>query len=297
MVNILILGPGAIGSLWATKFQLAGHQVSVWGRTSEPQHSLTLDDSPTMEFPNQHIPSLQQADLILVTVKAWQVITALKPLIEHIHHDAIVMLMHNGMGTAEQVEEMLSGNPVVIATTTHGAYKPNKEHVMHTGQGITQVGGFNASGAQCQFLQDVMQHALPEVVWNPNINAALWTKLAINCAINPLTALHQCKNGDLAHGDFQDTLKNITKELVEVMNKEDIATQFDVLFETIMQVVRATSENYSSMRQDVFHQRPTEIDFITGYLLKAAEKHHINTPENLELYQRIKQIEQSWTEE
>ncbi|EXF69346.1 2-dehydropantoate 2-reductase family protein [Vibrio parahaemolyticus AQ3810] len=168
---------------------------------------------------------------------------------------------------------------------------------MHTGQGITQVGGFNASGAQCQFLQDVMQHALPKVVWNPNINAALWTKLAINCAINPLTALHQCKNGDLAHGDFQDTLKNITKELVEVMNKEDIATQFDVLFETIMQVVRATSENYSSMRQDVFHQRPTEIDFITGYLLKAAEKHRINTPENLELYQRIKQIEQSWTEE
>ncbi|MGI2961143.1 2-dehydropantoate 2-reductase N-terminal domain-containing protein, partial [Vibrio alginolyticus] len=90
----------------------------------------------------------------------------------------------NGMGTAEQVEEMLSGNPVVIATTTHGAYKPNKELVMHTGQGITQVGGFNASGAHCQFLQDVMQHALPEVVWNPNINAALWTKLAINCAIN-----------------------------------------------------------------------------------------------------------------
>ncbi|EVU14841.1 ketopantoate reductase PanE/ApbA family protein, partial [Vibrio parahaemolyticus V-223/04] len=118
----------------------------VWGRTSEPQHSLTLDDSPTMEFPNQHIPSLQQADLILVTVKAWQVTTALKPLIEHIHRDAIVMLMHNGMGTAEQVEEMLSGNPVVIATTTHGAYKPNKELVMHTGQGITQVGGFNASG-------------------------------------------------------------------------------------------------------------------------------------------------------
>ncbi|TON95984.1 2-dehydropantoate 2-reductase [Vibrio parahaemolyticus] len=297
MVNILILGPGAIGSLWATKFQLAGHNVSLWGRTSDSKQLLQLDDSPAINFANQHLPSVQNADLVVVTVKAWQVETAIEPLLPYINTDTIIMLMHNGMGTAPLLEAKLPDNPLIVATTTHGAYKPNKELVMHTGQGITQVGGFNASGAHCQFLQDVMQHALPEVVWNPNINAALWTKLAINCAINPLTALHQCKNGDLAHGDFQDTLKNITKELVEVMNKEDIATQFDVLFETIMQVVRATSENYSSMRQDVFHQRPTEIDFITGYLLKAAEKHRINTPENLELYQRIKQIEQSWTEE
>ncbi|WP_180836111.1 2-dehydropantoate 2-reductase [Vibrio parahaemolyticus] len=296
-MNILILGPGAIGSLWATKFQLAGHNVSLWGRTSDSKQLLQLDDSPAINFANQHLPSVQNADLVVVTVKAWQVETAIEPLLPYINTDTIIMLMHNGMGTAPLLEAKLPDNPLIVATTTHGAYKPNKELVMHTGQGITQVGGFNASGAHCQFLQDVMQHALPEVVWNPNINAALWTKLAINCAINPLTALHQCKNGDLAHGDFQDTLKNITKELVEVMNKEDIATQFDVLFETIMQVVRATSENYSSMRQDVFHQRPTEIDFITGYLLKAAEKHRINTPENLELYQRIKQIEQSWTEE
>lgn len=296
-MNILILGPGAVGSLWATKFQLAGHNVSLWGRTSDSKQLLQLDDSPAINFANQHLPSVQNADLVVVTVKAWQVETAIEPLLPYINTDTIIMLMHNGMGTAPLLEAKLPDNPLIVATTTHGAYKPNKELVMHTGQGITQVGGFNASGAQCQFLQDVMQHALPEVVWNPNINAALWTKLAINCAINPLTALHQCKNGDLAHGDFQDTLKTITKELVEVMNKEDIATQFDVLFETIMQVVRATSENYSSMRQDVFHQRPTEIDFITGYLLKAAEKHRINTPENLELYQRIKQIEQSWTEE
>ncbi|EJG1185933.1 2-dehydropantoate 2-reductase [Vibrio parahaemolyticus] len=296
-MNILILGPGAVGSLWATKFQLAGHNVSLWGRTSDSKQLLQLDDSPAINFANQHLPSVQNADLVVVTVKAWQVETAIEPLLPYINTDTIIMLMHNGMGTAPLLEAKLPDNPLIVATTTHGAYKPNKELVIHTGQGITQVGGFNASGAQCQFLQDVMQHALPEVVWNPNINAALWTKLAINCAINPLTALHQCKNGDLAHGDFQNTLKNITKELVEVMNKEDVATQFDVLFETIMQVVRATSENYSSMRQDVFHQRPTEIDFITGYLLKAAEKHRINTPENLELYQRIKQIEQSWTEE
>ncbi|WP_282065190.1 2-dehydropantoate 2-reductase [Vibrio rotiferianus] len=295
-MNILILGPGAVGSLWATKFQFAGHNVSLWGRTSDSKQQLQLDDAPAINFANQHLPSVQAADLIVVTVKAWQVEGAIEPLLPYISEDTIVMLLHNGMGTAQLLEAKLPDNPLIVATTTHGAYKPSKEQVLHTGQGNTQVGGFNAKGAQCGFLADVMNHALPEVNWNPNINAALWTKLAINCAINPLTAIHQCKNGELAAPEFATELTNITHELVAVMNKEEIEIDFDSLHATIMQVVNATAANYSSMRQDVFHQRRTEIDFITGYLLQAAEKHHISTPENAKLYQRIKQIEQSWTE-
>ncbi|WP_221071096.1 2-dehydropantoate 2-reductase [Vibrio alfacsensis] len=296
-MNILILGPGAVGSLWATKFQLAGHHVSLWGRTSESELSLQLDDAPLTTYSNQSISSVQEADLILITVKAWQVESAIEPLFPHINADTIVMLMHNGMGTAEWLESKLSDNPIVVATTTHGAYKPTKQQVLHTGHGYTQVGGFNAKGAKCEFLQDVMNHALPSVNWNPNIHSALWTKLAINCAINPLTAIHQCKNGELAAEQYSSLLEAITHELVEVMNKEAIVTDFDTLHRTIMQVVNATAANYSSMRQDVFHKRRTEIDFITGYLLQAAKKHQINTPENVKLYQCLKQIEQSWTEQ
>ncbi|KIF48921.1 2-dehydropantoate 2-reductase [Vibrio owensii 47666-1] len=296
-MNILILGPGAVGSLWATKFKLAGHNVSLWGRSSNSDQLLQLDDNPAISFSNQHIPSVQNADLIVVTVKAWQVESAIESLLPYISTDTIIMLMHNGMGTAQLIEAKLADSPLIVATTTHGAYKPSKEQVLHTGQGNTQLGGFNAKGTQCDFLAEVMNHALPEVNWNPNINAALWTKLAINCAINPLTAIHQCKNGELAAPEFASELANITRELVEVMNKEEIKVDFDSLHTTIMQVVNATAANYSSMRQDVYHQRRTEIDFITGYLLKAAEKHHISTPENAKLYQRIKQIEQSWTEQ
>ncbi|TDE23244.1 2-dehydropantoate 2-reductase [Vibrio owensii] len=296
-MNILILGPGAVGALWATKLKLAGHNVSLWGRSSNSEQLLQLDDNPAINFSNQHIPSVQNADLIVVTVKAWQVETAIEPLLPYINTDTIIMLMHNGMGTAQLIEAKLADNPLIVATTTHGAYKPSKEQVLHTGQGNTQLGGFNAKGAQCDFLAEVMNHALPEVNWNPNINAALWAKLAINCAINPLTAIHQCKNGELAAPEFATELANITRELVEVMNKEGIKIDFDSLQTTVLQVVNATAANYSSMRQDVFHQRRTEIDFITGYLLKAAEKHQISTPKNAKLYQRIKQIEQSWTEQ
>ncbi|KOO09902.1 2-dehydropantoate 2-reductase, partial [Vibrio xuii] len=100
-------------------------------------------------------------------------------------------------GTAERIASLLPHNPLVLATTTHGAYRPAPSHVQHTGKGITQLGGYNAKGLQCQFLEQVFHHALPNSRWHPNIQEALWHKLAINCAINPLTALHQITNGEL----------------------------------------------------------------------------------------------------
>ncbi|MGR5469694.1 2-dehydropantoate 2-reductase N-terminal domain-containing protein, partial [Vibrio astriarenae] len=103
-MNILILGPGAVGSLWATKFKLVGHHVSLWGRTSESELSLQLDDAPLTTYSNQSITSVQEADLILITVKAWQVESAIEPLLPYIIEDTIVMLMHNGMGTAPLIE-------------------------------------------------------------------------------------------------------------------------------------------------------------------------------------------------
>ena len=294
LVNILILGPGSIGSLWATKLRLAGHNVSLWARHSHKCLPIKLDQDPEISFANQSISALENADLILVTVKACQVELAIQPLLKHIPPETIVMLMHNGMGTTKFITKKLASNPIVIATTTHGAYKPASNHVLHTGFGTTYMGGFNSQGTQCHFLQAVMDHALPTVHWQVNIQPALWNKLAINCVINPLTAIHQCKNGQLAAPEFQPMINNLIQELVEVMNKEEIEVEFASLHAIIMQVIHATAENYSSMRQDIFHQRDTEIDFITGYVMHCAEQHQIAVPENAKLYRRIKQIEHSW---
>ncbi|GAM78418.1 2-dehydropantoate 2-reductase [Vibrio ishigakensis] len=48
------------------------------------------------------------------------------------------------------------------------------------------------------------------------------------------------------------------------------------------------------MHQDVSHQRMTEIDYITGYLLDCAKAHAIQTPYNQELYNKIKKLEASY---
>ncbi|MFA0098700.1 ketopantoate reductase C-terminal domain-containing protein, partial [Vibrio splendidus] len=101
----------------------------------------------------------------------------------------------------------------------------------------TQLGAFNQTGQQCSFLVDVLDNALPAMNWNPQIKAALWTKLAINCAINPLTGLEQIKNGELAGQRFGDILSSVAEELTQVMQAEEIACSFDELEASIKQVI------------------------------------------------------------
>lgn len=294
-MNITVLGAGAIGSLWACRFYNAGHNVALWLRTSTPSsHELQLDKQDPVTFTANDEQRLKESDLILVTVKAWQLREAILPLLDKVHTDTILVFMHNGMGAADQLADSLQHYPVVLATTTQAAMKPEPNRVKHTGSGHTQLGPFNARGSRCEFLADIFNHALPDASWTADIRTALWQKLAVNCAINPLTAIEQCRNGDLAQVRYSEQLGHIIQEVAEVMTRAGIPTRSAELSERVYRVITATADNYSSMQQDLCYRRRTEIDFITGYLCRQAGEYGIEVPVNQALYTEIKRIEHSW---
>jgi len=295
-VNITILGPGAVGSLWACYLQKAGHNVSLWTRKSTPSElslSLNAQENSSHSFSCNDKESLIHCDLLFITVKAWQVESALLPLLPLLSQETILLFMHNGMGAIDNIKEKINHHPILQATTTHGALKENNHTVKHTGLGHTVIGPFNLLGNQCQFIQDVLTHSLPSIEWNSGIEIALWKKLAINCAINPLTAIHQCKNGQLSQPDIHQDVIRICSEVQQVLQQENVEWTETELVSMVNQVISATSENYSSMNRDCFYQRKTEIDNITGYLLQKAEQHGISAPTNQTLYNQIKQLEEN----
>lgn len=162
--------------------------------------------------------------------------------------------------------------------------------------GTTTLGGYNQLGHRCHFLSDVFDHALPSVGWSDAINKPLWEKLAINCVINPLTALNQCLNGDLAQEKYTSTIEQLIDEVCAVAKTKDINLSTEELSGSVNKVISATANNHSSMQQDIAQQRKTEIEYITGYLLAQAKIHKITAPANQALYEKIKTIEQSWSD-
>ncbi|SJL82199.1 2-dehydropantoate 2-reductase [Vibrio palustris] len=299
-MNIVVLGPGAIGSLWACYLKHAGHNVSCWSHThsSERDYLLTSTTGSTISrstFVSNHIDSLRHADVIFVATKAHQVATAILPLIQHIDSDTILLFMHNGMGTLDELLVTLSAYPILRASTSHAALKHNPCHVQHTGLGKTDLGGLNPKGQACQFMAEVLSHALPDVNWHSTLEWPLWRKVAINCVINPLTAIDNIKNGALLGHAYTDHIHAIVREIVTVMQASGLSITQDSLLDDVYAVLHQTAHNYSSMHQDISHQRTSEIDFINGYVVNQAQQHAISTPYNIHLWQTIKQLEHRWS--
>lgn len=289
-----IIGAGAIGCLWAVNLLCSGQKVRLITRDKNSHQGLTYQD---LQGKKEHYDCPNSRQLIassmplLVCVKAPQIKQALLAHLQQINEQQVIILMHNGMGCAEQVAEILPKNPIICATTANSCLLHSPLNIQQTGLGITYLGAFNEPAKVFSGLSNTLNSALNNTHWATNIEQKLWLKLLINIAINPLTAIFQINNGQLVQPKFQKQIEQMITEMMPLLAK--LALPFDKteLLKTINDVIIATANNYSSMNRDIHFQRTTENDYINGYLLKKASQHQIETPLIKSLYQEIKVLE------
>jgi 2-dehydropantoate 2-reductase len=199
----------------------------------------------------------------------------------------VVVLLINGMGVFEELAEQWPGLEIYCGVTTEGAYRIAPQHIRHSGRGQTRLGQRLRTAPPLWFEQ--WQRAIQPCLWDGDIDAALWLKMAVNCAINPLTAVHHCRNGELAaNATLAKQVKLVCAEVATISRAAGYAETAKNLEAIVSGVIADTAENHSSMLQDVQRGQHTEIDYITGYLLRVAERHNIAAPNNRALFERIK---------
>ena len=126
--------------------------------------------------------------------------------------------------------------------------------------------------------------------------ARQWRKLAINCAVNGLTVIYQCRNGVLLeHGAARARMTLLCEEIKQLGTALGYGAWVADLRLHTESVLRATAANYNSMYQDIEHRRRTEIDYLNGYLLQQAQGLGIECPENEKLYEEVKRREETFT--
>ena len=286
-MKITVLGCGALGQLWMTALHKKGFEVQGWLRVPQPYCSVNLVELDGTIFNHSLIANdpdfLAQSDLLLVTLKAWQVSDAVRSLAAHLPVTTPILLIHNGMGTLQELNDLRQ--PILLGATTQAARRDGSV-IIHVANGTTHVGPAKHYDEDYSALAETLQDVLPDVAWHDSIHSAMWRKLAVNCVINPLTALMNCPNGDLRY--HQEQIAHICEEVAMTMTREGFHTSPESLLLYVNQVIDLTAENISSMLQDIRALRHTEIDYITGFLLKRARAHGIPVPENTRLYEQVK---------
>jgi 2-dehydropantoate 2-reductase len=306
-MNTVIVGQGAIGLLFYHRLSqhkntnLTDESISLLPSisTSLTEYSFSEMDGEAKNFPltltdNQ---TLARAQLIIICVKSYQVADALKAIHHLIADDAILILTHNGLGTLEEISFLFKPTQCLFALLlTQGAKKIADYHIEHTGVGDSNLGIIlgEPNATKKRELLLYLQLRLHSIHWQDNIKQSQWEKLAINCVINPLSALENIDNGEIKQPTYQETINGVIKEIVTVASREGLDLSENVLKNLLTKVVDRTTKNTSSMRADVLNKRRTEIDYINGYIHRLGKKHQLATPINTRLWLAVKALEKQY---
>lgn len=294
--QILIVGSGALATLFAARLSLAGVDVALIGGWEAALEAIAQFGA-RLRTPNgtragavrvyRYPRECRGIPLALVLVKAWQTARAATLLSECLPQTGLALTLQNGMGNYEILTESLGAARVTVGATTYGASLFAPGIVLSGGEGTVSVG----QHPQIDAAVNLLQVGGFRVQVHPQIESVLWGKLIINAAINPITALLNQPNGALLHNlAGQRLMEQAATEAAQVAAAENIPLPYPNPIAAAEDVVRRTAENISSMLQDIRRGAPTEIEAINGYITRCAAAHHLPCPVNSSLYQLVSAV-------
>lgn len=308
-----VLGAGAMGCLWsAALVQHLRHNVP------EPVTLLLRNNDALARYPGAltiaHssdagavsdsvvVPAVSVADAtgdtvrirrLLLSCKAHDADAAINSIADFIDDQSIIVLLQNGMGFQQHLSRNRPPGTVFCLSTSSGAWLREPFYAVAAGKGESWFGHLYADTTDhIRQIQQQLLSELPHSGMNIHIDEhmqqRLWEKLAINCAINGLTVIYDCRNGELLSlPAARAHCEALCREITWLMTNIPGAPQMPALWQRVQQVAQTTEHNISSTLQDVRQRRPTEIEHLNGYLCALAAQQELPCPLNRQVLDAV----------
>ena len=284
-MKIGIVGAGAIGLTFAAALSRA-HDVVVLARRSSVAELLERDGiALANEHGTEHAPvratvdpnAFADRDAVIVAVKAYATAEAVAPLHGTLLARALVASVQNGIDNVELTRAALPGARVIAATTTQGAIRLGDDRVQPVNRGTTTFERDDAAWPSADELAAAFVAAGLDARVTGDAATLLWQKLVVNAALNPLGALAARTNGAVVTDpDLAPLARALAAEAAAVARAEGIDPGEP--WAAVQAAAEATAANRNSMLQDLDAGRRTEIDQISGAIVRRAHAHGIAVP-------------------
>jgi len=293
-MQVAVIGAGAVGCYYGGLLLRAGHDVTFIGRPAHVDainaHGLLLDT----QFFKGYLPakaatdaaSLASPDLVLFCVKSADTEEAGRSLAGCLRRETSVLSLQNGVDNPQRLRK-LTGHPVIPAVVYVGSEMAGPGHVRHHGGGDIAIGAGPASEALAQ----TFGAAGIRTTIADDIDVTQWSKLVTNCAFNALSAVAGIPYGPMLEVEgTRDVVASAVQEAVMVARASGVSMPEDIL-EQILKIPAAMPNQMSSTAQDVARGKPSEIDFLNGYVVRKGAELGVPTPTNQALQVMVKLAE------
>jgi len=293
-VRILVIGAGATGSLFGARLASAGESVLLVGRaehvTAVRARGLVVEGVDPGTYRLEAVTQVGagvRAEAALLTVKSFDLASAATEL-GRATSPIPTALLGNGLGIEETALDALraAGWPepersVVRIVHTIPATFLGAGRVRASGAGDVILPAPDPAGPAAYALETFATLFVRggfSVRRSSTFEREVWRKALVNAAVNPVTALRRVPNGALLSGEARAEAELLLGEALAVARRAGVKLEFSETVADLERVVRATAENRSSMLQDVERGRPTEIEAISGEILRRGRAFGLELP-------------------
>jgi 2-dehydropantoate 2-reductase len=292
VMEIVVLGAGAIGSLYGAKLA-DGNNVTLVGRSDHVQaiqrNGLRIEGIETRTVQVRAVTRIDQLKpdtLILLTTKVPATVSALGPIASIVRDDTTIIALQNGLNSDAIARETVHGRGVVLrGITQFGAIFERPGTIRYMATGYTLLEKHKRSA----HIADVLTAAGLDCRLSVDIATEVWRKLIFNCVVNPITTIIGGKVGEIADPHLNRLKALVINECVTVAAEEGVLLRGDLIAE--INSAYSGSRNIVSMQQDLLRGRATEIDYLNGAVVALAATHGLDCPINEGLTRIIKGME------
>lgn len=284
-MKIVIVGAGAMGTLFGGRLARAGHQV-VFVDTDNARIGAIAQqgvfENGVAALCEAALPSTLEgvADLLILFTKSLHTALAMKANAAALKPDGLVLTLQNGLGNGEAIAEVVGASRVLVGITNWPADLLDHGRIHVDGAGIVKLWSLTGEDSPAlHTVSDALSDAGLSATAEPSVQQAIWEKVIFNAALNGIAALTGMAVGQI--GDFgpvRELAMRIVTEGVVVAEAAGVTVEPDKVSASVEFAMEHHRGHKPSMLQDVEAGRPTEVDAIQGGLLKAAIQWGVAAP-------------------
>lgn len=296
--HIAIIGTGAVGGYYGGLLQQAGAEVHFLLHSDYEhvrQHGLRIESANgNFQLPDVHAyntaETMPRCDGVIVALKT----TAnpiLKNILPHVlKDDGFVLTLQNGLGSEEEIVEIIGAERVIGGLCFLCANKVGPGHIRHLDYGLITLGEYRADGQpggitpRLEELGATMQSAGISIQLIEDLPQARWKKLVWNIPFNGLSVVQDSLTDALVQ-------EPETRTLCQTLMGEVLAASVRPIDPAFIEyMIHHTEEMkpYSpSMKLDFDRGNSMEIESIYGNPIRSAKARGIAMPETEKLYHQL----------
>ena len=288
--NVVICGLGALGLTYANKLKdlcelriLADSE-----RVEKYKKNIPILNGETLELKYVTPKETFDADLIIISTKSLGLDSAIHYIKNFVTKKTIIISLINGISSEEKIKKAYPNARILRSYFIgHSAIRNNNE-VLQDGVGKIVFEPYQE--LEIFFKRNNIDY---EVV--DDIIFSQWVKLGVNIILNEPSAIYKCSVGDLrCRDDYLPLAKNLLSEVGKVAKACGIKNA-EIYEKKVLESTELIADSgKTSMYQDVLAQRKTEVDIFSGEIIKLGRQFGIKTPYNLDIYNKIKEIEKEF---